>query len=254
MFNLPELYQRRYPKLELLFDEFKEFLEHNTHEASTINSASYIQNYYKGVRRDLPYTPFTTSNNQVFLSGDNELIECDNNKSSMYTNQEILDYNLPITNEFSYQNIDFLLLVIPILLQYSSKKDVLKFLFEFYLNEKVEIIEGHKYLGKLDNNYSLDNPRIKFRDDQKFQTFSYIVFHKSIDINETWVYKNIIPLANTIGIHIELVSVNESKNVEYFDSLTPNCYSNDRCDIRLIVSNDDEFYSLNYHDCYDCHN
>jgi hypothetical protein len=246
--KLSKLYQQRFPRLDIFFNEFNSFINQSTSETTTLNSHSYIWNYYRGKRRDIPYTPLLTSCDEVFVSADNEEIQCDNNKSSIYTLEEVKDYNLPCSDDLQFQNIDFLLLVIPLLLNNASKKDVLQFLFYFYLNERVEIKEGHQYLGKLDESYSLDNPRIKFRDDKKFQTFSYIVFYKSYDIDEKWLYKNVIPLSKTMGIHIELVSVNESKSIEYFDDIKTNCSKVKECE---IINNNDEFDNFKNHICID---
>lgn len=250
-YQLPEIYEKRYPKLNILFKEYYSFIKNNggCENKDTLSANAYINNYYKGIRRDIPYSPFYTSDNEILVSKDNQIIECDNNKTSTYTISELNDYNLPITDKLSYQNIDFLLLVIPMLLKNSSKKDVLKFLFEFYLDEFVEIKEGHEYLGKLDVNYQLNSPNIKFRDDKKYQTFSYIIFHKSNDISTTWVYENIFPLSQTMGIHISLVSVNDQDCIEYFNDVELNCQKIKECN---ITSNEDEFNSLEYDPCISC--
>lgn len=249
-YRLPNLYKKRFPKLNTFFTEFNDFLnsEHNS-TLDTFGSYKYIHDYYYGQRRELEYTPFTTKDNHILIDTNGDIFECDNNKDSVYTQQQLEDINLPVTNELKFQNLDFLLLIIPLFLGRNNKKDILKFLFYYYVNEKVVIKEGHEYLGKLDNNYRLDDPRIKFRDDKKFQTFSYIIFYKSFDLKENWIYKNLIPISRTMGIHIHLVKVEDKNSIEYFDPYTVSCTKED--EYTRIVSNYDEFVKLNNDSCYD---
>lgn len=246
--KLSKLYQNRYPMLDMFFNEFNTFINsHNSNYTTVSSSHKYLWDYYKGIRRDIEYSSFLTIDNELVISNDNEELECDNNKTSVYTLDEMADYNLPYTEDHQFQNLDFLLLIIPLLLKDASKKDVLKFLFYYYLNERVEIKEGHEYLGRLDDNYILDDPRIKFRDDKVFQTFSYIIFHKSqLDINKHWIYKNLIPLSKTMGIHISLKAVNDSYDIEYFNKLKSKCVKYEECH---IIDNTDEFIELNSYIC-----
>lgn len=197
--------KKEYPRLHSLLLDFQRYCE--IQETANVS----ISETFNGIRYSIPPKAFITKNSTPFITSDGKPLMCDANSKSLYTSLYLSDLGIELDTFDNIQSLpinnDMFLIIQNMFSVNAPKKQLLEFLFLKIYSQKVVIKEGHEFIGRLDENYTLDNPSIRFRDDKKYQMFSYIIYHTST-LDTSTLYSPIIKsIAKLMGIHVHFEKV-----------------------------------------------